>query len=105
MDNFQTPGSQSGSQPIVNQDSSVSDPAAEVSRIIRAAVENALTSFLENPANENNSQVHGLVEDALHQLENPTVSALSTLRQFASYSQSQAPLDFAVNNSRVQTIP
>ena len=105
LDNFQTPGSQSRSQPVVNQDSPLSDPAAEVSRIIRSAVENALTSFLENPTNENNSQVHGLVEDALHQLENPTVSALSTLRQFASCSQSQAPLDFTVHNSCVQTVP
>ena len=48
-ENFQIPRSQSGSQHVVNQDSSALDPAAEVSRIIRSAVENALTSFLENP--------------------------------------------------------
>ena len=79
------------SQHVANQNGSASDPTAEVSRIIRSALENALTSFLENPTNGNNSVIQGFAEDALHQLENPTVSALSTLRQFASRTQSQAP--------------
>ena len=87
-----------------------SNPAAEVSHIIRSTFENALTSLIENQSNENDSNsavsrsLQLQAEHARQQLSDPTVPSLLTLRQFGTHSRHQATLDPTVSVSTVERV-